>query len=64
MMLVKWEKIPEEMRTEEVRKYYEILKKKKCSLFFTDSDELLNTARSFVYLSSDLWFRTRIRAHL
>ncbi len=34
MMLIKWEKLPEEMRTDEVRKYYEILKKKRCSLFF------------------------------
>jgi len=34
MMLIKWEKLPEEMQTDEVRKYYDILKKKKVSLFF------------------------------
>ena len=34
MKLVKWEKLPVEMQTEEVRKYYDILKKKRCSLFF------------------------------
>ena len=34
MMLKKWEKLPEEMQTDEVRKYYDILKKKKASLFF------------------------------
>lgn len=34
MMLCKWENLPPEMQTEEVRKYYDILKKKKLSLFF------------------------------
>lgn len=34
MMLIKWEKLPPEMQTEEVRKYYDILKKKQVSLFF------------------------------
>ncbi len=34
MILKKWEKLPAEMQTEEVKKYYDILKKKKCSLFF------------------------------
>lgn len=34
MMLRKWEKLPENMQTEEVRKYYDILKKKSLSLFF------------------------------
>ena len=34
MMLKKWEDLPAEMQTEEVRKYYDILKKKKASLFF------------------------------
>ena len=34
MMLKKWEKLPPEMQTEDVRKYYDILKKKKVSLFF------------------------------
>lgn len=33
MMLKKWEKLPPEMQTEEVRKYYDILKKKGFSLF-------------------------------
>ena len=33
MRLVKWEKLPVEMQTEEVRKYYDILKKKKFGLF-------------------------------
>ena len=33
MKIVKWEKLPAEMQTEEVRRYYDVLKKKKCSLF-------------------------------
>lgn len=33
MMLKKWENLPLEMQTEEVRKYYNILKKKQGSLF-------------------------------
>ena len=34
MILKKWEKLPPEMQTPEVRKYYDILKKKKGALFF------------------------------
>lgn len=34
MRLCKWEKLPENMQNEEVRKYYDFLKKKRCSLFF------------------------------
>ena len=34
MLLKKWEDIPLEMRTDEVRKYYDVLKKKQVSLFF------------------------------
>lgn len=32
MLLKKWEKLPENMQVEEVRKYYDILKKRKCSI--------------------------------
>ncbi|MBE7058186.1 MAG: sugar transferase [Ruminococcaceae bacterium] len=32
--MLKWEQLPENLQTEEVRKYYDILKKKKGSLFF------------------------------
>ena len=34
MLLRKWENLPETMQTDEVRKYYDILKKKRASLFF------------------------------
>ncbi len=33
MRLIKWDKLPINMQTEEVRKYYEILKKKRFSIF-------------------------------
>ena len=32
MLIKKWEELPKEMQTPEVRKYYDILKKKKGSL--------------------------------
>lgn len=34
MKFLKWEQLPQEMQTEEVKKYYDILKKKRVSLFF------------------------------
>ena len=34
MILKKWEDLPTEMQTDEVRKYYDILQKKKGSLIF------------------------------
>lgn len=34
MILKKWEELPPELQTEEVRRYYDILKNKKASLFF------------------------------
>lgn len=34
MLLKKWEQLPPEMQTNEVRKYYDILEKKRTSLFF------------------------------
>ena len=33
-MLRKWDSLPDFMRNDEVRPYYEILKKKQASLFF------------------------------
>lgn len=34
MNIVEWEKLPQEMQTEEVRKYYDILKERRTELFF------------------------------
>ncbi len=47
MGLVKWEKLPIEMQTEEVRHYYDILKKKKAALFFK---RLFDVVASFLML--------------
>lgn len=47
MILKKWEKLPSEMQTPEVRKYYDILKKKKFSLFLK---RLFDIAVSFILL--------------
>ena len=47
-MLRKWEKLPPEMQTPEVRKYYDILKKKRCSLFFK---RLFDIVVSFLMLA-------------
>lgn len=40
MKIIKWEQLPLEMQTEEVRKYYDILKKKRVSLFFKRAFDL------------------------
>ena len=42
MILKKWEQLPIEMQTEEVKKYYDILKKKKFSLFAPKEEEPVN----------------------
>ena len=51
MMLVKWEKLPPEMQTEEVRIYYDILKKKQVSLFFKRVFDIVVSSVMLVILS-------------
>ncbi len=51
MMLCKWEKLPQEMQTEEVRRYYDILSKKKCSLFFKRLFDVVVSAIGLVVFS-------------
>ena len=51
MLLKKWEKLPAEMQTEEVRKYYNILKKKQASLFFKRVFDIVVSAIMLVLLS-------------
>ena len=51
MKIIKWEQLPQEMQTEEVRKYYDILKKKKVSLFFTRSFDLVMSVIALIFLS-------------
>ena len=48
MMLRKWEDLPPEMQTPEVRKYYDTLKKKKVALFFK---RLFDIVVSFLMLA-------------
>jgi len=50
-MLRKWEKLPPEMQTAEVRSYYDILKKKQCSLFFKRVFDVVLSAVMLVLLS-------------
>lgn len=51
MMLKKWEKLPPEMQTEEVRKYYDILKKKQVSLFFKRVFDIVVSSIMLIILS-------------
>lgn len=51
MMLKKWEQLPPEMQTEEVRKYYDILKKKKGSLFFKRVFDIVVSSIMLIILS-------------
>lgn len=51
MKIIKWEQLPQEMQTEEVRKYYDILKKKKVSLFFKRAFDLVMSVIALIVLS-------------
>ncbi len=47
----KWEKLPSEMQTEEVRKYYDILKKHKCGRFFKRAFDIFVSFLMLIILS-------------
>ncbi len=51
MLLKKWEKLPTEMQTDEVRKYYDILKKKQVSLFFKRIFDIVASLIMLIVLS-------------
>lgn len=51
MMLKKWEDLPVEMQTEEVRKYYDILKKKRIGLFFKRAFDVVVSLLMLIILS-------------
>lgn len=51
MRLLKWEKLPQDMQTEEVRKYYDILKKKRCALFFKRAFDIFVSLLMLIILS-------------
>lgn len=49
-MLRKWENLPPEMQTQEIRKYYDILQKKQCGLFFKRIFDILISAILLILL--------------
>ena len=51
MILRKWEDLPKEMQTDEVREYYEILEKKKFSLVLKRIFDLVVSAIMLIILS-------------
>ena len=51
MMLKKWEKLPPEMQTEEVKVYYDILKKKRVGLFFKRVFDIVVSLLMLILLS-------------
>lgn len=51
MILKQWEKLPPEMQTPEVRKYYDILKKKRSALFFKRAFDIVVSLVMLIVLS-------------
>ena len=51
MKIIKWEQLPPEMQTEEVRRYYDILVKRKTSLFFKRVFDLVVSVIALIVLS-------------
>ena len=51
MLLKKWGQLPPEMQTDEVRKYYDILKKKQVSLFFKRMFDIVVSSIMLIVLS-------------
>ncbi|MBQ5929884.1 MAG: sugar transferase, partial [Clostridia bacterium] len=51
MIIKKWEKLPAEFKKEEIRPYYEILRKKKVSLFFKRAFDILVSLLMLIILS-------------
>ncbi len=51
MRIIEWEALPEQMQTEAVRKYYDILKKKRGSLFFKRAFDLVVSVIALIVLS-------------
>lgn len=51
MLICRWEKLPAEMQTDEVRKYYDILRKKNFSLFWKRVFDIFVSALMLIVLS-------------
>lgn len=50
-MLIKWNRLPEKMKNEDVRYYYDILKKRRCSLFVKRCFDLIVSFIMIILLS-------------
>ncbi len=50
MKLIEWEQLPPEMQTEKVRKYYDLLKKRKVSLFFKRAFDIVASLIMLAFL--------------
>ena len=51
MIIIKWEQLPDEMKTEKVKKYYDILKKRRVSLFFKRAFDIVVSFIMLILLS-------------
>ena len=51
MKIIPWEQLPPQMQTEAVRKYYDILQKKKVGLFFKRVFDLVASVLALIVLS-------------
>lgn len=51
MILCKWEQLPQQLQTEEVRPYYELLRKKRLSLFWKRAFDIIVSALMLLVLS-------------
>ncbi|MBR4931013.1 MAG: sugar transferase [Bacteroidaceae bacterium] len=51
MKIITWEQLPPEMQTEEVKKYYDILAKKKVSLFFKRAFDVVASLAMLIVFS-------------
>ncbi|MFR0963105.1 MAG: hypothetical protein ACLSGB_15875 [Dorea sp.] len=54
-MLKKWEALPEFMKNDEVRAYYNSLQKKKISMFFEESNGFRRWSAFINYIGNTLW---------
>ena len=51
MKIIEWEKLPCEMQTDEVKRYYDILKKRKAALFFKRAFDIIVSFFALIVLS-------------
>ncbi len=51
MKIIEWEKLPCEMQTDEVKRYYDILKKKRVALFFKRAFDIIVSLFALIVLS-------------